>query len=78
MMRQISILRHIMCKKQMKIHKFVVAAILRLIEKYFFIYCKQFSLNCELKDLNFLGPGVPLFFAFLKSCIVLLSVLFLT
>ena len=37
-----------------------------------FINRKQLSIFCDTKDLEFIGPGIPLFFKFVRNCILIL------
>ena len=41
------------------------------------ILLKEISLLCDLKDLAFMGSGYPLYFRFIKSCILTLLIIFI-
>lgn len=36
------------------------------------------DINCDTKDLSFLGSGIPLYLDFLRGCIIILLIFFVT
>ena len=54
--------------------KFVLVAICKFIKRY---TCnKKLSWTCDLDELVFLGPGMPLYFRFIKTCIIMMLIVF--
>lgn len=42
-----------------------------------YVVRKKMSFFCKTEDLEFLGPGIPLFFKFMRNCFIILIVTFI-